>query len=342
MATYRVAQVPAAGAALAIAERETAPPARGHVRVTVEACGICHSDAGFVEGGYPGLSYPLVPGHEIAGRIAELGEGVAERGFAAGDRVVVGWFGGSCGHCTPCRRGDFIVCETLKVPGWAYEGGFAESVTVPADALARIPDGLSSADAAPLGCAGVTTYNGLRRSSAHPGDLVAVLGIGGLGHLGVRYAAAMGFETVAIARGPEKAEFAKELGAHHYIDSAATSAADALRALGGAKVVLATVGNSEAIASTVDGLAPRGELVVIGATTDPLGIAPLQLIMQARVVRGHPSGTSQDVEDTMAFSALHGITPTTETAPLADADAAYHRMLSGKARFRMVLLPQEG
>ncbi|NUS15557.1 MAG: alcohol dehydrogenase catalytic domain-containing protein [Streptomyces sp.] len=340
MATYRVAQVTAPGGTFALAERELGAPGPGRVRIDVDACGICHSDAGFVEGAFPGVPFPLVPGHEIAGRIAELGDGAAERGWKTGDRVAVGWFGGSCGHCTPCRRGDFIVCENLKVPGWAYDGGFAESVTAPADALARIPDGLSAADAAPLGCAGVTTFNGLRRSAARPGDLVAVLGIGGLGHLGVRYAAAMGFETVAIARGPDKADFAKQLGAHHYVDSTATPVAEALQALGGAKVVLATVGNSEAIASTVDGLARRGELVVIGATAEPLGVTPLQLIMQARTVRGHPSGTSQDVEDAMAFSALHGIRPMTETAPLDDADAAYRRMLDGKARFRMVLLPR--
>lgn len=337
MPTYRVAQVPEAGGPFEVVEREVREPGPGRVRVAVEACGICGSDAGFVSGGFPGTTFPLVTGHEIAGRVDALGEGAAERGFAAGDRVAVGWFGGSCGHCPACRGGDFIVCETLKVPGLSYDGGFAESVVVPADALARIPDGLSATDAAPLGCAGVTTFNGLRRSPARPGDLVAVLGIGGLGHLGVQYAAAMGFETVAIARGADKADFAKQLGAHHYVDSTATPAAEALQALGGARVVLATVGNAEAIASAVDGLTPRGELVVIGAVPQPLGITPLQLITQARVIRGHPSGTSRDVEDTMAFSALHGIHPMTETVPLAEAGAAYERMLSGKARFRMVL-----
>lgn len=339
MATYRVAQVPAAGGTFELADREVTAPGPGHVRIAVDACGVCHSDTAFVEAMLPGVTFPLVPGHEIAGRIEELGEGAAERGWKAGDRVEVGWFGGSCLHCTPCRRGDFIVCENLQVPGWAYEGGYAESVVAPADALARIPDGLSAADAAPLGCAGVTTFNGLRRSSARPGDLVAVLGIGGLGHLGVRYAAAMGFETVAIARGADKAEFAKQLGAHHYVDSTATPPAEALRALGGARAVLATVGNAEAITSAVEGLAPRGELVVIGATPEALGVAPNQLILSGRVLRGHPSGTSQDVEDTMAFSALHGIRPMIETVPLADADAAYRRMLSGQARFRMVLQP---
>jgi len=338
MNTYRVAQVAAAGEPFEITEREVPQPGPGHVRVAVEACGICHSDAFFVDAGMPGVRFPLVPGHEIAGHIEELGEGAQDSGWQVGDRVAVGWFGGSCGHCTPCRQGDFIVCENLKVPGWAYDGGFAEMVIAPTDALARIPDGLVASDAGPMACAGVTTYNGLRRSSARPGDLVAVLGIGGLGHLGVKYAVAMGFETVAIARGPEKADFAKQLGAHHYIDSTgSTAVADALQSLGGAKAVLATAGSSEAIAATVDGLSHRGELVVIGAAPDPLGISPIQLLMRARIVRGHPSGTAQDVQDTMAFSALHGIRPTVETVPLEQANEAYQKMLSGAARFRMVL-----
>ncbi|MEU6476895.1 alcohol dehydrogenase [Streptomyces sp. NPDC047017] len=338
MGTYTVAQVTTAGGPLEITGREVPEPGPGQVRIAVEACGICHSDSFFVDAALPGVRFPVVPGHEIAGRIDALGEGTRERGLAPGDRVAVGWFGGSCGYCTPCRRGDFVVCENLKVPGWAYDGGFAERVIAPADALARIPDALEASDAGPLACAGVTVFNGLRRSSARPGELVAVLGIGGLGHLGVQYAAAMGFETVAIARGPEKAAFAERLGAHHYIDSTAdTPVAEALGALGGASVVLATAGSSDAITATVDGLRPRGELVVIGATPDPLGISPLQLINAGRVVRGHPSGTAQDVQDTMAFSVLHGIRPMTEAVPLARADEAYQKMLSGKARFRMVL-----
>ncbi|MGR6972900.1 alcohol dehydrogenase [Streptomyces cynarae] len=338
MSTYRVAQVAAAGGPFEVVEREVPQPGPGHVRVAVDACGICHSDAFFVNAGLPGVTFPVVPGHEIAGRIEELGEGVRERGWQVGDRVAVGWFGGSCGHCTPCRQGDFVVCQNLKVPGWAYDGGFAEAVIAPADALARIPDALAATDAGPMACAGVTTFHGLRRSSARPGDLVAVLGIGGLGHLGVQYAAAMGFETVAIARGAEKADLAKQLGAHHYVDSTAdTSVADALQSLGGAKVVLATAGNAEAITATVDGLSHRGELVVIGASPDPMGISPVQLIMSGRVVRGHPSGTAQDVQDTMAFSALHGIRPMVETVPLDQAGEAYRKMLSGAARFRMVL-----
>jgi alcohol dehydrogenase len=262
---------------------------------------------------------------------------VHDSGWQEGDRVAVGWFGGSCHHCTPCRQGDFVVCKNLKVPGWAYDGGYAEAMIAPVDALARIPDTLAATDAAPMACAGVTTYNGLRRSSARPGDLVAILGIGGLGHLGVNYAAAMGFETVAIARGAGKADFAKQLGAHHYIDSTAdTAVADALQSLGGAKVVLATAANSDAITATVEGLSPRGELVIIGVDSDPLGISPNQIIMGEKIVRGHMSGTAQDVQDTMAFSALHGIRPITEIVPLDQAGEAYQKMMSGAARFRMV------
>ncbi|MEV3930463.1 alcohol dehydrogenase catalytic domain-containing protein [Streptomyces sp. NPDC049944] len=338
MGTYRAAQVATANGSFEIVERRTTEPGPDHVRLSVEACGICHSDDSFVSGGLPGVRFPLVPGHEVAGRVAELGEGAANAGWSVGDRVTVGWFGGSCRHCTACRQGDFIVCENLKVPGWAYDGGFAETMLAPVDALARIPGAFSAADAGPMACAGVTTYNGLRRSSAMPGDRVAVVGLGGLGHLGVQFAVAMGFETVAIARGPEKAALAEGFGAHHYIDStAATSVADALRALGGAKVVLATAGNSEAITATVDGLTHRGELVVIGVSPEPLGISPLQLILPGRSVRGHPSGTAQDVQDTLDFSALHGIRPTVETGPLTEVGEAYRKMLSGAARFRMVL-----
>ncbi|MEU9364177.1 alcohol dehydrogenase [Streptomyces avermitilis] len=337
MSTYRAAQVAAASGPFEIVQREVPRPGPGHVRIAVDACGICHSDSVFVDALLPGIRFPLVPGHEIAGRIDELGEGT-DIGWQVGDRVAVGWFGGSCGHCPPCRQGDFIVCQNLKVPGWAYDGGYAEAVIAPADALARIPDALAATDAGPLACAGVTTFNGLRRSSARPGDLVAILGIGGLGHLGVKYGAAMGFETVAIARGPDKADFAQQLGAHHYIDSTAdTTVADALQSLGGAKAVLATAANSEAITATVDGLAPRGELVAIGVDAEPLGISPNQLLMGGKIIRGHPSGTAQDVQDTMAFSALHGIRPMIEIVPLDQTDEAYRKMMSGAARFRMVL-----
>ncbi|MEE4544450.1 alcohol dehydrogenase [Streptomyces sp. V4-01] len=340
MGTYRVAQVPAASGSFEITERDVREPGRDQVRIAVDACGICHSDTVFVENAVPGVTFPLVPGHEIAGRIDELGAGARELGWQTGDRVTVGWFGGSCHHCRPCRQGDFVVCDNLKVPGWAYDGGFAEAVIAPADALARIPDGLDATDAGPMACAGVTVFNGLRRSSARPGDVVAVLGIGGLGHLGVQYAVAMGFETVAIARGAEKGEFAKRLGAHHYIDSTAgTPVAEALQALGGAKAVLATAGSSAAISATVEGLTPRGELIAIGADPEPLAVSPLQLLLKGRIIRGHPSGTAQDVQDTMDFSVLHGITPTVEVVPLAEADAAYRKMLSGAARYRMVLTP---
>ena len=337
MTAYRVAQAATAGAPLELASRQTAPLPARHVRIAVEACGVCRSDVGFINDAVPGVRFPVVAGHEIAGRIAELGPATPEI-WQVGERVAVGWFGGSCGHCAQCREGDFIVCPNLSVPGWSYEGGFAEQVVAPVDALARIPDELSAAEAAPLGCAGVTTFNALRRSHVRAGDRVAVLGVGGLGHLAVQYAAAMGFETIAIARGPQKAEFAKQLGAHHYVDSTAGSVADSLRALGGADVVLATASNSEAIAATVDGLNPRGELVVIGVDATPLNISPAQIIMPAKSVRGHPSGTAKDVEDTMAFSALHSIRPMIETVPLDAAEEAYQKMLSGAARFRMVLL----
>ncbi|MGI5451975.1 alcohol dehydrogenase [Streptomyces sp. CA-249302] len=340
MSTYRVAQVTDAGGPLRIVEREVPRPGPGHVRIAVEACGICHSDAAFVNAALPGIRFPVVAGHEIAGRIEELGDGAGQQGWQPGDRVTVGWFGGSCGHCTPCRQGDFVVCDNLKVPGWAYDGGFAEKTIVPVDALARIPEAFSAGDAGPMACAGVTVFNGLRRSSARPGDLVGVLGIGGLGHLGVQFAVAMGYETVAIARGADKADFAKQLGAHHYVDSSTdTPVAEALRSLGGAKVVLATASNSAAITATVDGLSHRGELVAIGADPQPLGISPNQLLMRGRIIRGHPSGTAQDVQDTLEFAALHGIRPMTESVPLDQADAAYQKMLAGAARFRMVLTP---
>ncbi|MFJ1704985.1 alcohol dehydrogenase catalytic domain-containing protein [Kitasatospora sp. NPDC088346] len=338
MTTYRAAQIAALGSPFELVERELRRPGPGHVRVAVDACGVCHSDTAFVNALVPGVRFPLVAGHEIAGRIEELGEGTAQRGWQPGDRVAVGWFGGSCGHCRPCRQGDFVVCQNLKVPGWAYDGGYAEKLIAPADALARIPDELTATEAAPLGCAGVTTYNGLRRSCARPGDLVAVLGLGGLGHLGVQYAAAMGFETVAVARGGAKADLARELGAHHYVDSTGrTTVADVLQALGGARVVLATAANSEAITATAEGLRPRGELVVIGADPAPLGISPNQLLMSGRIIRGHPSGTAQDMQDTMAFSVLKGIRPMVETVPLEGTAAAYDRMLSGAPRFRMVV-----
>jgi alcohol dehydrogenase len=314
---------------------ETTSPPRDHVRIAVAACGVCGTDQGFVHGGFPGMQWPLTPGHEAAGTIAEVGDEVED--FAVGDRVAVGWFGGNCNRCVPCRKGQFMQCERMQVPSWHYPGGYAESLTAPATALARIPDGLSFVEAAPMGCAGATTFNGLRSTRAKAGDLVAVLGIGGLGHLGVQWSRAMGFETVAIARGAAKEADARELGAHHYIDSNASDVAAELKKLGGAVVVLATAANSPAMAATVGGLAPQGELVVIGVTPDNLPISPLQLITDGLSVIGHPSGTSRDIEETMHFAVQTGVRAVIEERPLAEAAAAYEAMETGKARYRMVL-----
>ncbi|MFF3559283.1 alcohol dehydrogenase [Streptomyces sp. NPDC002574] len=337
MNSMRVAQVSEPGGPFDIVERELPEPGPGHVRIAVEASGVCHSDVGFVNNAYPGVSFPLVAGHEVAGRIDALGEGV--RHWTVGDRVEVGWFGGHCGHCVPCREGDFIDCRYLQVPGWAYDGGYATHMVAPVNALARIPEGLTAVDAAPLGCAGVTTYNAFRKSVARPGDVVAVIGIGGLGHLAVQYAAKSGFETVAVARGEGKRDLAVQLGAHHYVDSTSTDTAKALQALGGATVVLATASNSQAMVAGVDGLRPGGELIVIGIAPEPMPITPAQLILTSRSVVGHPSGTSRDVEHAMNFSALAGIRPMTETVPLEGINEAYARMTSGAARFRMVVVP---
>jgi alcohol dehydrogenase len=336
MPTHRAIRVPSPGASFELASVGTESPPPGHVRIDVAACGVCGTDPAFINGAVPGLSWPLTPGHEIAGTLAEAGAGVPD--FAVGDRVAVGWFGGHCAHCVPCRSGDFIHCENGQVPGWQYPGGYAESVTVPANALARIPGELSFAEAAPMGCAGVTTYNALRHTSAFPGDRVAVLGIGGLGHLGVQFARAMGFETVAIARGAGKEETARELGAHHYVDSTAGDVAGALQALGGVSVVLATAANSAAMGQTVGGLRPRGELVIIGITADPLPISPMQLITPGLRVTGHPSGTAREVEETMRFAVQSGVRARIEERPLAEAADAYAAMREGQARYRMVLI----
>jgi len=335
MPTHKAVHVASPGAELILVDVETASPPPDHVRIAVAAAGVCGTDHAFVNGGMPGLNWPITPGHEIAGTVAELGDGVQD--FAVGDRVEVGWFGGNCNRCNPCRQGKFMQCERLQVPGLQYPGGYAESVVVPATALARIPEGLSFAEAAPLGCAGVTVFNGLRSTKAKAGDLVAVLGVGGLGHLGVQFARAMGFETVAIARGSDKAADAKELGAHHYVDSTAEDVAEALRKLGGAAVVLATAANSEAMAATVGGLGPQGELVIIGVTTENLPISPFDLINAGLSVTGHPSGTARDVEETMAFALQSGVRAMIEERPLAQAAEAYAAMDSGKARYRMVL-----
>jgi alcohol dehydrogenase len=335
MTTYKSVQVAAANQPLTLVDVEMSSPPTDHVRIAVAACGVCGTDHAFVSGGFPGLTWPITPGHEIAGTIAEIGAGV--EGFAVGDRVAVGWFGGNCNRCVPCRQGHFMQCERLQVPSWHYPGGYAESVTVPATALARIPDGLSFSEAAPLGCAGVTTFNGLRRTKAIAGDRVAVLGIGGLGHLGVQWSRAMGFETIAIARGPGKEADARELGAHHYVDSNAGDVASALRKLGGVAVVLATAANSEAMAATVGGLGPEGQLVTVGVTPENLPISPLALINSGLSVMGHPSGTARDVEETMEFALLSGVRARIEERPLAQAAEAYEAMETGKARYRMVL-----
>ncbi|KUH64130.1 alcohol dehydrogenase [Mycolicibacterium novocastrense] len=335
MPTHKAVLVESVGGPLTLADVETTSPPPLHVRIAVAACGVCGTDQGFLNDGFPGLNWPITLGHEIAGRIAEVGEGVED--FTVGDRVAVGWFGGNCNRCVPCRKGQFMQCARMQVPSWHYPGGYAESVTTPVTALARIPEGLSFAEAAPMGCAGVTTFNGLRQTKAKSGDLVAVLGVGGLGHLGVQFARAMGFETVAIARGADKEADARELGAHHYIDSKAVDVAAALTDLGGAAVVLATAANSQAMADTVGGLAPQGELVIIGVTVDPLPIAPVQLITDGLSVSGHPSGTSRDVEETMHFAVQSGVRARIEERPLAEAAEAYAAMEQGRARYRMVL-----
>lgn len=331
----RVVQVKGPAEGLELVERELGEPGRGEVLVRVEACGVCHSDAFTVEGGYPGIEYPRVPGHEIAGRIEAVGQDVVP--WEIGQRVGVGWFGGSCGHCDPCRRGDQISCVNGQVPGIAYDGGYADHVIVPKDALASIPDELSAEDAAPLLCAGITTFNALRDSGARPGDLVAILGIGGLGHLGVQFARRMGFETVAIARGTNKKTQAEALGAHHYIDSTAGDVAQALQALGGATTILATVTAPDAMSAAVGGLRPRGRMVVVGASADPMQIPPFALIPGSTAVVGHASGTSKDSEDTLRFSVLQDVRPKIETYPLERAAEGYARMMSGDARFRVVL-----
>jgi alcohol dehydrogenase len=337
MTTFRSAQVAAPGGEIALVDRTLEDPSPGQARVVVEACGVCHTDSEFVAGHQPGLVFPVTPGHEIAGRIDALGEGV--QGRRVGDRVAIGWSGGYCGYCARCRRADFVHCEVGMVTGAAFPGGYAEFVTVPATALARIPDGLAAVDAAPLACAGVTMFNSLRRTGAEPGDLVAVLGLGGLGHLGVQFAAKMGFRTVAIARGREKSSLAFELGAHHYIDSSASDVAAELQGLGGARVVQATAANADAISATVDGLGPYGELLTLAVLTDSLRVTPLQLILKSATVHGHPGGVAQDVEDTMNFAQLQGIKPMVEVMKLDDVSAAYRRMMNNQARFRIVLRP---
>ena len=335
MAGMRAVVVKEAGADFEVEEREVPRPGFDQALVRVQACGVCHSDVLTKEGGYPGVSYPLVPGHEIAGVIEALGEGV--KGWQVGRRVGVGWFGGNCGYCEWCRRGDAINCQNMQIPGITMDGGYADYVVVKANAMASIPEDLAADEAAPLLCAGVTTYNALRRSGAVGGDRVAVLGIGGLGHLGVQFSVKLGFETVAIARSGGKEELARRLGAHHYIDSTAGDPGVALSQLGGADVILSTVTSADAMAAVFSGLRPRGTLLVVGASTDPIGVPAAMLIGGSYTITGHASGTSQDSEDTLRFSVLSNVRPMIETLPLEQAAQAYHKMLSGNARFRMVL-----
>jgi len=330
----KIARVPAANEKFEYTDVEIPEPSRGHVRVKVHACGVCHSDSLTVAGAL-GNSFPRAPGHEIAGAVDAVGEGVTT--WSPGDRVGVGWFGGCDFTCEPCRRGDFIGCDNLEIPGIAYDGGYAEYMIAPTEALARIPDDMSDVDAAPLMCAGITTFNALRESVARPGDVVAVVGVGGLGHLGIQFAAKMGFEVVAIARGTDKEALAKELGAHHYVDSKAADVAEELNKLGGAQVVLATVTVPDAMTATLGALKARGQLLVVGAAEEPLQVPAPALIFKSSDIQGHASGTSQDSQDTLHFSALTGVRPMIETVPLAEAQAAYDKMMSGAARFRMVL-----
>jgi D-arabinose 1-dehydrogenase-like Zn-dependent alcohol dehydrogenase len=337
MGKMRAVQISQAGGPLELVERDIPVPGSGEVRVRVEACGVCHSDSFTVEGLAPGLTYPRIPGHEIAGVIDAVGPGLDGWPWRIGQRVGVGWFGGHCGHCDPCRRGWLIDCRNLRIPGISYDGGYAEVMVAPADALAAIPDELAAIDAAPLLCAGVTTFNALRRSGALPGDVVAILGIGGLGHLGLQFANKLGYRTVAIARGPDKEALARKLGAHVYIDSSIEDVAAALNRFGGARTVLATVTNAEAMKAVIDGIGVRGRLIVVGVDAKPVEVSPLQLINASRSVVGHASGASIDSEDTLAFSVLSGVRPMIETMPLARAAEAYARMMQGRARFRMVL-----
>jgi D-arabinose 1-dehydrogenase-like Zn-dependent alcohol dehydrogenase len=337
MKRMKAVQVAKANAGLEVVERDIPDPKPRQVRIKVQACGICHSDMFTVTGAFPGIQYPRVPGHEVVGIIDAVGADVPD--WKAGMRAGVGWHGGHCGHCDSCRRGDFLTCKVGQIPGISYDGGYAEYMIAPFEALASIPDDLKSEDAAPLLCAGITTYNALRHSGVHSGDLVAVLGIGGLGHLGVQFAHRMGFKTVAIARGADKGPLAKKLGAHIYIDSTSQNVAEELTKLGGAKVILATVTDAKSMSSVIAGLGIDGKLVVLGASAQPIEVSPLLLIGARRSIAGWPSGTAPDSEDTLKFSVLSNVRPMIETFPLTKAADAYERMMSGKARFRVVLVP---
>ncbi len=335
MTKMRAVQIGRPNGPFELVERDIPEPSPGAVRIKIQACGVCHSDSLTKEGTFPGLSYPRVPGHEVAGVVDAVGADVTA--WKPGQRVGVGWYGGHCGECLSCRRGDFITCAKMPVTGIAYDGGYAEYMIASAKALALIPDELSPVDAGPLMCAGITTFNALRHADAHAGDLVAILGLGGLGHLAVQYASKMGFRTVGIARGKDKEALAKQLGALHYIDSEAQDVSAELSKLGGAKVILATVTNAKAMNSVINGLAINGKLVVVGAPREPLEVPVFTILGGRRSVSGWPSGTSIDSQDTMAFSAMSGIRSMNEVFPLERAAEAYERMMSGKARFRVVI-----
>jgi D-arabinose 1-dehydrogenase-like Zn-dependent alcohol dehydrogenase len=335
MAKMRAVQVRSANGPFEMVERDIPEPGPRQVRVKVEACGLCHSDSLTKMGIWPGIQYPRVPGHEIAGVIDGVGSQVPE--WKAGQRVGIGWHGGHCGYCERCRRGDFVTCVRGQIPGITYDGGYQDYLLVPFEALALIPEELSAVEAGPLMCAGITTFNSLRHSGAKPGDLVAILGIGGLGHLGVQFASRMGFRTVAIARGKDKEPLAKKLGAHRYIDSQAEDPGEALQKLGGAKIVLATVTSGNAMTPAIAGLGIDGKLIILGASAEPLQVSTLQMIGGRKTIQGWPSGTSIDSQDTMSFSTMTGVRPMTETFPLERAEEAYERMMSNKARFRVVI-----
>jgi D-arabinose 1-dehydrogenase-like Zn-dependent alcohol dehydrogenase len=335
MAQMTAVQISRPGAPFEVVAREIPAPGPNMVRIKVQACGVCHSDLFVKEGHWPGLHYPRITGHEVAGVIDEVGPGVTA--WKKGQRVGVGWHGGHCGQCVPCRRGDFIACQNLRVTGFHDDGGYAQYMIARSDTLASIPDALSPVEAAPILCAGITTFNSLRHSGAMAGDLVAVQGLGGLGHLAIQFANKMGFRTVAIGRGKDKEPLALKLGAERYLDTDAVHVAKELTRLGGATIILATAPNSKAMSDLIDGLGVDGKLVVVGASADPISVTPLQLIGQRRSIQGWPSGKAQDSEDALNFCALTGIRPMIETFPLEQAGAAYDRMLSGKARFRVVL-----
>jgi D-arabinose 1-dehydrogenase-like Zn-dependent alcohol dehydrogenase len=331
-APMKVAQIPNPGADFQIVKREISTPDAGQVRFKVQACGVCHSDVLTKDGLWPGIQYPRIPGHEVVGMIDEVGAGVSE--WTMGQRVGVGWHGGTC---IACRRGDFGNCRNMKIAGISYDGGYQQYMVAPVEALVAIPESLNDTEAAPLLCAGITTFNALRHSGAFPGDLVAVQGIGGLGHLGIQFANKFGYKVAAIGRGSENAALAKKLGASVYIDSKATNAAEALQKLGGAQVILATAPSSKAMSELIDGLGPNGKLMVIGAAFDPIEVTPIQLISGSRTIQGWASGTPIDAEDTLRFAELTGVRPMIETYPLEKAAEAYARMLSGDAQFRVVL-----